>query len=114
MGNLRQKPEIVDVLVGDGLNGGKAPRIRVGPEEMSESLLDDEIFFDGFEMADEGSIGHLAIFRFEEWEEPGLDGKPRHLDGAAGFRTPTKRARHVDVNVARAAHAHGFVDLVLE
>ena len=81
---------------------------------MREAPLRLQIFGDWCFVADLARMGYAAVFRFENWIEPGLDREAREFDRVVGRRAPTQRTGHADLNIARAAERHGFRHLGLE
>ena len=84
------------------------------PEQMGEAPLRLQIVLDRNLPADLAAAGDGAVFGFEHREQPALDGEPRQTDGVVRGRAPAERARHVDVDIARAVNAHRLDDLALE
>ena len=60
------------------------------------------------------AAGDLAVLGLEHRKQAGFDREPRQPDRVVRGRAPAERARHVDVDVARAVDAHRLDHLALE
>ena len=81
---------------------------------MGEALLRLEIILDRHRPADLAAAGDGAVLGLEHREQPAFDREPRQADRVVRRRAPAERARHVDVDVARAVNAHRLDHLALE
>src|SRR5690349_4999248 len=97
------QPKTLDVAIGDRLDPRDHVRMLVGPEEVLVAPLRPEVVLDRAAMADLRDAGDFAVLGLEDREQPGLLRKPRDLDRGARLAAPAERARHKDVEVARAA-----------
>ena len=91
----------------------RAMRCLVGrlAEEVREALLRLEVLGHRHLAADGRARRDVAVVRLEQREQAALDREPRDLDRVLGRRAPSERARHEDVDVARAFDRHRVGDL---
>ncbi len=108
-----QQTEPGDVAVGDSLDG----RDDVGSrriEQVRVAALQLQVVLDGLFRADGRYAHDVAVFGFEDREQPGLLGQPCNADGVGGRAGPSQRARHEDMQVSRPAKCHGATHFVFE
>src|ERR1700688_709258 len=91
------------------------PRVFVVAfEQMRETALQFQIVLHRNLAADLAHLRDLAVLSLENRIETALARQPRQPDRVVRSRSPAERARHIDLDVARAVDRHRLDYLALE
>src|ERR1700688_2346291 len=83
-------------------------------EQMRKTALQFQIILHRNLAADLAHLRDLAVLGLEDRVETALDRQPRQPDRVVRSRPPAERARHIDLDVARAVDRHRLDYLALE
>ena len=103
-----------DIAVCHGLQARNGSGVGFFAEQVGKALLRPQKVVDRHLAADLGRARHFTALCLEHREEATFVRQSRQTDGVVRGRAPSQRTGNKNVDVARAADAHGFGDLVFQ